>query len=116
RPAVLVHYQGNSSRARKNLDERAVAALCRTILSLGFVPIILDWDSRSHLRGEGIVRLTRRDPFWSVPLASSAALLVALADRVSTCFGIDSGPGHLFGATSTPSVIVWTRHHPLHYY
>lgn len=116
RPAVLVHYQGNSSRARKNLDERAVAALCRTILSLGFVPIILDWDSRSHLRGEGIVRLTRRDPFWSVPAASSAALLAALADRVSACFGIDSGPGHLFGATSTPSVIVWTRHHPLHYY
>ena len=28
---------------------------------------------------------------------------------------IDSGPLHVAAATSTPTIAVWTRHHPLHY-
>ena len=30
--------------------------------------------------------------------------------------GVDSGPLHVAGATSTPTIGVWTRHHPLHYF
>jgi len=114
RPVVLIHYQGASSRSRKNLDERAVTALCQTIASLGYTPLIFDWDGRSRI-GEPAVRLTRRDPICA-GYEASGALVAALAEQAVACFGIDSGPGHLFGAINTPTVIVWTRHHPLHYY
>ena len=113
-PAVLIHYQGSSSRSRKNLDERAVTALCHTIARLGYTPVIFDWDDRSRI-AEPAVRLTRRDPIWAGHQASGT-LVAALAEQAAACFGIDSGPGHLFGAINTPTVIVWTRHHPLHYY
>lgn len=114
RPAVLIHYQGSSSRARKNLDERAVAALCHTVASLNCTPVILDWDGRSRI-SEPAVRLTRHHSIFAGH-DGSGGLIAALAEQAAACFGIDSGPGHLFGATATPTVIVWTRHHPLHYY
>ncbi len=30
--------------------------------------------------------------------------------------GVDSGPLHVAAATSTPTIGVWTGHHPLHYF
>src|SRR6266849_6473300 len=30
--------------------------------------------------------------------------------------GVDSGPLHVAGATTTPTIGVWTRHHPIHFF
>src|SRR5436305_9136922 len=35
---------------------------------------------------------------------------------VTLMVGVDSGPLHVAGATSTPTIGVWTGHHPLHYF
>ncbi|MCA9100056.1 MAG: hypothetical protein KDA63_02840, partial [Planctomycetales bacterium] len=48
-PIVALHYQGNSARARKNLDEQTARRLVETIRGEGYLPMILDWDRRSRL-------------------------------------------------------------------
>jgi FkbM family methyltransferase len=114
---VLIHYQGNSARQNKNLDERAVAALCEEVIARGHIPVILDWDRRSGLVDQRRVFCPGGDhPLWDGRGHGDGATLAALAAGAAWCVGIDSGPGHVFGATATPTVIVWTRHHPLHYY
>ncbi len=114
---VLIHYQGNSSRHNKNLDERAVAALCEEIIARDYIPVILDWDGRSGLVDQRRVFCPGANhPLWAGRGHGDGATLAALAEEAAWCVGIDSGPGHVFGATATPTVIVWTAHHPLHYY
>jgi FkbM family methyltransferase len=114
---VLIHYQGNSSRQNKNLDERAVAALCEEIIARSYIPVVLDWDGRSSLVDERRVFCPAADhPLWGGRGHGDGTTLAALATEAAWCVGIDSGPGHVFGATATPTAIVWTGHHPLHYY
>ncbi len=117
RPFALVHYQGNSSRLHKNLDERVVARLCRDLISQGLAVVVLDWDRRSRLvDGRHILGPGADHPLWNGRGTGDGGTLAALAARAKICIGIDSGPGHVFGATPTPTLMVWTKHHPLHYY
>jgi FkbM family methyltransferase len=114
---VLLHYQGNSARANKNLDERMVKSLCDEIVRLGYIPVVLDWDERSGLVDQRRVFCPGvRHSLWGGTGTGDGATIAALAELAAWCVGIDSGPGHVFGAIATPAVIVWTRHHPLHYY
>jgi ADP-heptose:LPS heptosyltransferase len=48
-PAVLIHYQGNTSGAQKDLPHDTVRDVCEVIQRCGAVPVILDWDRRSPL-------------------------------------------------------------------
>ena len=48
-PAVLIHYEGNTSNERKNLSHNLVREVCEVVLRSGTVPVILDWDRRSPL-------------------------------------------------------------------
>src|SRR3569623_1028159 len=48
-PAVLIHYQANTSSERKNLSHELVREFCEAVLAAGYVPVILDWDKRSPL-------------------------------------------------------------------
>ena len=47
-PAVLIHYQGNSSRSEKDLPLEVARGVCEEILDAGAVPIVLDWDNRTR--------------------------------------------------------------------
>jgi ADP-heptose:LPS heptosyltransferase len=115
--AVLLHYQGNSARAAKNLDEQIAASVVRVILDAGLVPVILDWDRRSQLRSiEGVWCPGADHPLWNRLGTGDGATLAALAEGAAYTIGIDSGPGHVFGAVNTPGLIVWRHHHPLHYF
>jgi FkbM family methyltransferase len=42
--------------------------------------------------------------------------LAALIESSTAMLAIDSGPGHVAGATATPTLIVWRGHHPLNYF
>jgi hypothetical protein len=42
--------------------------------------------------------------------------LAALIELATLMIGVDSGPLHVAGATTTPTLGVWLRHHPLHYF
>ncbi len=122
-PAVLIHYEGNTSAEFKNIPTEVIQRLCDDILEAGFTPIILDWDYRTPLveanRVDGTARVhcpVVTEPIWRGTGTGDAESLAALIDLSSLMIGVDSGPLHVAGATSTPTLGVWTWHHPLHYF
>lgn len=42
--------------------------------------------------------------------------LASLIEFSTLMIGVDSGPLHVAGATTTPTIGVWTQHHPIHYF
>lgn len=116
-PVVVLHYQGNTSSDKKNLRHDVAAELCRATLEAGLVPVILDWDHRSPLPdGKDIFCPPVGHPLWGNFGSGDAATLAALIERVSLFVGVDSGPLHVAGATTTPAIGVWTGHHPIRYF
>lgn len=116
-PAVLIHYEGNTSSERKNLSHDVIRETCEVIRRNGHTPVILDWDRRSPLVDQTSIFNPAADhPLWQGRGTGDAAVIGALIENARLMIGIDSGPLHVAGATSTPTVGVWTRHHPLHYF
>lgn len=125
-PAVVIHYQGNSARRRKNLDEQAVRRAIDRALAAGYVAVLLDFESppRSALVREGaaqwplgsIVCPGIDHALWQGMGTGDGETLAALIAQAALFIGIDSGPAHIAGATETPSMVVWTGHHPVHYF
>jgi FkbM family methyltransferase len=116
-PVVLIHYEGNTSADRKNLPVEMVRGLCEVIIEAGAVPVILDWDRRSPLPdGQRVHNPHAELEIWGGTGTGDAEALAALIELSSLLVGVDSGPLHVAGATSTPTIGVWTQHHPLHYF
>ena len=116
-PAVLIHYEGNTSRGEKDLSVELVRRLCDDVLHRGLVPIILDWDRRTPLADNA--RIFNPDvncELWGRTGTGDAEGLAALIELCTLMIGVDSGPLHVAGATTTPTIGVWRKHHPLHYY
>ncbi len=117
RVGVLIHHQGRTLGEKKNLDEAAIARVVAVAARYGQPVFLLDLDRTSPLSGrDGIDVLDRRHPVWGDDLEPSPGAIAAIANRMALCVGIDSGPGHLFGCTDTPSIICWTKHHPINHY
>jgi hypothetical protein len=113
-PFALIHHHGNAERERKDVDDDAIAPLIWMLAERGMRSLIIDFDRRSRLGWLPRTTLLRREsPCW--PRPPDAACLAALASEAKLCVGIDSGPGKVFGAVGTPTVLVWTGKHPLHY-
>jgi ADP-heptose:LPS heptosyltransferase/2-polyprenyl-3-methyl-5-hydroxy-6-metoxy-1,4-benzoquinol methylase len=116
-PAVLIHYEGNTSSDKKNLSHELVREVCEVVLTSGAVPVILDWDRRSPLPdGVRIHNPGPDHPLWGDIGTGDAEMLAALIEASRLMIGVDSGPLHVAGATSTPTIGVWTHHHPVHYF
>lgn len=118
-PVVLIHYQGNSAQRSKNLDEQIVRDVVRTALRHGRVPMILDFETRPRsglLPMNGVGHVGAHESLWKGYGMGDGVTLAALIAQVELFVGIDSGPGHIAGATETPTLIAWRRHHPVHYY
>ena len=116
-PAVLLHYEGNTSGDRKNLPHELAGELCDTIRAEGFVPVILDWDRRSPLPdGKSVFNPGSDHALWGGTGTGDAEVLAALCAASRLVIGVDSGPLHVAAATNTPVIGVWTHHHPVHYF
>jgi len=114
---VFIHYEGNTSAERKNLTHAVIADVCRCVRESGFVPVMLDWDNRSPLPdGRTIFNPGANHPLWRSTGTGCAEMLAALIEASTLMVGIDSGPLHVSGATSTPTLGVWTEHHPVRYF
>ncbi len=117
-PAVVIHYEGNTSCGNKNLNHETVDFLCKVAMSLGYIPIILDWDKRSPLPDN--IKIfnpgLEQTVLWANEGTGDARRIAALIEHSSLFVGIDSGPQKVAGSTSTPSIGAWVHHHPLHYY
>lgn len=117
-PVMLLHYQGNTSGARKDLSHDIAAKICTAARAGGLIPVILDWDSRSPLPDNQEVFCPRvgASDLWGGFGSGDAEVLAALIRRASLMVGIDSGPLHVAGATNTPTLAVWTQHFPSQYF
>ena len=116
-PAVLLHYQGNTSCDKKDLDHQLARQVCDTVRELGHFPVILDWDKRSPLIDQQRIFNPGADhPLWGGHGTGDAKALAALIEASALMIGVDSWPLHVAGATTTPTLGVWTRHHPVHYF
>lgn len=123
---VVMHYQGNSARRRKNVDEQAMRAAVDSAVKLGYVTVLLDFETppRSGLLREplphwpvgAVVSPGGDHPLWQGLGTGDGETLAALIAQAALFVGIDSGPAHIAGATNTPSVVIWTGHHPIHYF
>lgn len=66
-------------------------------------------------KGE-VKRIGPEVALWQGLGTGDGETLAALIGQVELMVGIDSGPGHVAGATETPTLIAWVRHHPVQYY
>ena len=116
--AVVIHYEGNTSPDRKNIDHASIAYLCRTVSAAGFVPVILDWDRRSPLPDGTTIHCPGVGPhdLWGSFGSGDAERLAALVGQSRLAIAIDSGPQKVAGSTTTPTIGVWTGHHPLQFF
>jgi hypothetical protein len=103
-PLVAIHYRGDSSPEKKNLSHAQADGICRTVESLGAEPIILDWRRQSPLAYRRVVS----PQGWG----GDAEMVCAIISQCAAFIGIDSGPSKCASATDTPSLVIWTGHHP----
>ena len=113
-PYGLLHYQGNTSGISKDLGHDTAQVVLQLYRRSGLTPILLDWDSRSPLRRE-FMTLDADDPLWCGLGTGDGVAIVELIRAASVFCGIDSGPLHCAMGTDTPTVAVWTQHHPIHF-
>lgn len=114
---VTIHYQGNTSTEKKNINHDQAKLLCDQLIKVGLIPIILDWDERSPLiDNKTIFCPNALHPLWDNIGTGDAERIAALIKISKYFVGIDSGPGHAAAATNTPSLLVWFKHHPINYY
>ncbi len=108
---VAIHWQGDSAKTHKDLDAEHAFRICLHMEYAGLYPLVMDWRNISSLRVNGFslgnVAMPYRDE-WG----RSAQVNAAIIARCSAFIGIDSGPGKCATATETPTLIIWTRHHP----
>ena len=117
--AVLLHYQGNTSPEKKNLDHRQAEGIVRWILRAGRVPVLLDWDRRSGLPDQRTVFNPGIGPddIWGDIGTGDASRIAALVEVAEAFVGVDSGPGKVASAVpGTPALIVWLRHLPIQFH
>lgn len=117
--SLVIHYQGNTSTAKKNLGHEYIGNLCHNAIHRkGMVPVILDWDNRSPWPDRKAIFCPRPggSDLWHGTGTGDAERIAALIDVSSAFLGIDSGPGKCASATDTPTCIVWTGHHPIQFH
>jgi hypothetical protein len=117
-PTVAIHYQGNTSPGKKDLEHRQVASLCVELRHHGYIPLILDWDRRSPLPDQKAIFCpgVGSDDLWDNTGTGDAERLAALIGQCSLFVGVDSGPLHVAGATETPTLGVWKGHSPVQFF
>lgn len=116
--AAILHYQGYCASERKNLSHAQARIVLDIFKDEGCIPIVLDWDKWSPWPDQREIFNPPIGPndLWGGFGSGDAAAICALISK-STCFvGIDSGPAKCASATETPSLIIWTKHHPVQFY
>lgn len=107
---VAIHYQGDTLQDKKNLTHEQASEVCQKIWDLGYSPLILDFRRQSRLHNH-VVKLSSPH-HWG----GNAEYNCAIISQCKAFIGIDSGPAKCASATNTPSLVVWTGHHPAQFH
>lgn len=100
--SVALHYQGDSAPEKKDLTHAQAEEICGLIRSVDKLPFIIDWRGKSPLTCRRVVGKIGKD----------IDLNCAVIKCCDAFIGIDSGPSKCASATDTPSLVIWTGHHP----
>lgn len=103
--SVVLHYQGNSSREKKDIPEKAVERLVEFLTRHNVALEVVDTQRKSKLANGPLLEHVR-------PVVGVMPRVIGQADLF---IGIDSGPAKLAQLTDTPSIVVWTGMHPYHF-
>lgn len=117
RAAVLLHYEGNTSPWKKNIDHATAGRILDAVRLLGYKPVLLDWDRRSPHASFGWVHNPSPGPgdIWGEFGSGDAEMITALAQNCEMCIGIDSGPQKCMIASGSQTIAVWTGHSPVQF-
>ena len=85
---VAIHTQGDTAKHLKDLTDAQAMGICRTVRDLKRVPLVLGC------------------------MSGDAEVNCAVISQCEAFVGIDSGPSKCASATETPTLVVWTKHHP----
>lgn len=113
-PIVALHYEGDSAKDYKNLTTWQAENICNSIASRGFIPLLLDWRNKSVL--PDIRKIPSMGRSEINHLGGDAEINCAVIRHCVAFIGIDSGPSKCASATNTPSLVIWTRHHPAQFH
>jgi len=115
---AIIHYIPRLQvRYFKSFEVETLEKICKKIIKNKLVPVILDWKNESSLPDQKAIFCPERNHWlWEGNSWAEAGRLAALIERAKLYIGIDSGPTHIAGTTKTPSIAVWTTHHPINYY
>jgi hypothetical protein len=116
RPRLLLHYQGASVRENKTLDEQVARSIIEQAQGAGWSVILHDFGQSKLVDLPGVRNFGAGHPLWQGHRYGHGSMMIALSSLCDYHVDIDSGPGHCLACTDTPGAIVWTRHHPLHFY
>jgi SAM-dependent methyltransferase len=116
-PIVMIHYQGCSSRMHKDLPHEVVETLSTACRRRGRTVAILDLERLSPVVNQSTVfSPLNGHPVWQEPGIADPETMAGMIAQVELFIGIDSGPLHIAGALDTPSLGVWTHHHPIRFF
>lgn len=116
-PVALVHYRGYSSRMQKDIPVEILREFVPELRRLGMAVALLDVDGPPSIAVELDCHCpVRGNPVWALPGSADPETMLALIDASALMIGIDSGPLHLAGCSSTPTIGVWTHHHPIKFF
>lgn len=116
-PVVIFHYIGCSSRMQKDLPNEVVALAVNAARLRGRAVAIFDNERLSPLVDQATVFAPLNgNPCWGNVGSADPETMAAMIDQAELFVGIDSGPLHIAGATLTPSIGVWTHHHPIRFF
>lgn len=116
-PVALVHYHGYSSCMNKDIPREVVIELVKGLQARKLAVVLLDIDGPPKLAAElGVACPVRGHPVWQRPGQADPQTMLAMIDAATVMVGIDSGPLHLAGCSSTQALGVWTHHHPIRFY
>jgi ADP-heptose:LPS heptosyltransferase len=116
--AVLLHYTGGSSKHKKDLQHWQVEEVVGLLKKAGRTPVVLDMQGECPFVDQKTVFSPRpgANDIWGSFGNAEAGIMAGLIRSSEAFLGIDSGPGKIASTTQTPTLIVWTRHHPLNYH
>lgn len=114
RGVVCIHYLGDSDKTRKDLTHEQAYTICRCVLACGRIPLMLDW--RDEWPGPVLGGTIETSYYLPSEWGSDAQRNCALISQCEAFVGIDSGPAKCAATTDTPSLVIWTGHHPAQFF
>jgi SAM-dependent methyltransferase len=116
-PVMILHYQGTSSRMQKDLSHECATTIASAARLRGRAAVIFDLERISPVVDQSTVfSPLNGHPVWGELGHADPETMCAMIDQAELFIGIDSGPLHLAGATTTPTLAVWTHHHPTRFF